>query len=180
MKIKKFGDKKITIRKLARKDLKAAKKFQNYINSLIKEEAKILMKNKKTEREEKEWLEERLENVKKHKSVCLLAEENNQLVGLTSVKSGRERESHVAEFGISVRWGYRGMGLGSYLMKEVIKLAKRELVPKPKIIKLGVFANNEPAINLYKKMGFKRVAKIPDQIEYEGKLIDAIIMLLYL
>jgi len=51
------------------------------------------------------------------------------------------------------------------------------LKPKPKIIRLNVFPTNKPAISLYRKFGFKKVAKIPKQISYLGKLIDEIIML---
>ncbi len=72
------------------------------------------------------------------------------------------------------------MGLGKFLTQEVIKLAKKELKPAPKIIKLEVYVNNKPAIGLYKKMGFKIVAKIPKQIQYKGKLIGEYIMLKYL
>jgi ribosomal protein S18 acetylase RimI-like enzyme len=43
---------------------------------------------------------------------------------------------------------------------------------------LSVFSTNKPAIGLYKKYGFKTVTKIPKQIQYQGKLIDEIIMLL--
>jgi len=45
---------------------------------------------------------------------------------------------------------------------------------------LEVYVNNEPAIKLYKKMGFKRVARIPKHIQYKGKLIDEFIMQLEL
>jgi ribosomal protein S18 acetylase RimI-like enzyme len=63
-------------------------------------------------------------------------------------------------------------------MEEIIKLAKKELRPGLKIIRLSVYSNNKIAIALYKKYGFKEVAKIPKQIQYKGKLIDEIIMLL--
>ncbi|PIV12707.1 MAG: GNAT family N-acetyltransferase, partial [Candidatus Nealsonbacteria bacterium CG03_land_8_20_14_0_80_36_12] len=49
---------------------------------------------------------------------------------------------------------------------------------KPKIIRLSVFPTNKAAIGLYKKLGFKKVAKISKQIQYKGKLVDEIIMLL--
>jgi len=86
------------------------------------------------------------------------------------------RQSHVGEFGISVRKEYRGIGLGKYLMKTTLKLAKKRL--KAKIIRLSVFENNRVAQNLYKKFGFKKVAKIPKQIQYKRKLISEIVMVL--
>ena len=72
------------------------------------------------------------------------------------------------------------MGLGKYMASEIIKLAKEKLSPKPKIIRLEVFTSNDPAIALYKKMGFKIVAKIPKQMQHKGKLVDEFVMLKFL
>ncbi len=72
------------------------------------------------------------------------------------------------------------MGLGALLMKEIIKLAKKELRPRPKIIRLSVFQANISAIKLYEKIGFKKAAQIPKQFYYKGKFIDEMVMLLEL
>ena len=61
-------------------------------------------------------------------------------------------------------------------MKEIIKMAKTQLKPKSKVIQLSVFASNTPAINLYKKIGFKKVAVIPKVLIYKNKFEDEIIM----
>jgi len=171
-----FGSKKIIIRKLSNGDLKNVKKFQDFINSFVKEDAQILYNKKFSLKEEKNWLKEQLQNIKNHKTVFLMAQDHNKVIGTTGIDLHRGREAHVGEFGITIRNGYRGIGLGKYLMKEIIKLAKKEL--KPKIIRLSVFPTNKAAIGLYKKLGFKKVAKIPKQIQYKGKLLDEIIMLL--
>jgi ribosomal protein S18 acetylase RimI-like enzyme len=107
-----------------------------------------------------------------------LAECDDKVIGTTGIDLHRGREAHVGEFGITIKNGYRGIGLGKHLMKEIIKLAKKELKPKPKIIRLSVFPTNKAAIGLYKKLGFKKVAKIPKQIQYKEKLVDEIIILL--
>jgi len=175
MKIKIFGNKKIKIRAFSAKDLKTPKKFQEFINSLIEEEAPIILNKKVSIREEGKWLRNNLREIENQKSVYLIAEDKDTVVGIASIRLGRGRESHVGNFSISIKRNYRGMGLGSYLMKEVIKMTKRKL--KPKILRLEVFPINKPAISLYKKFGFKRVAKIPKQIQYKGKLIDSIVMI---
>lgn len=177
MKTKIFDGKKIKIRKLFKRDLRNVKEFQNFINSLIEEEAKIKVNKKFSLKEEKEWLSKELKEIKKQKRVFLVAEENNKIVGTASIHLGPGRQEHIGNFGITIRKGYRGMGLGSYLMDKIIKLAKKELKPKPKIIRLSVFQTNQPAIKLYRKFGFKKVAKIPKQIKFKEKLIDEIIML---
>ncbi len=175
---KNFDGKKIIIRKLSGKDIKIVKKFQDFINSFIEEEAQLLWKKKFSLREEKVWLESQLKEVKNNKKVYLVAENNSIIVGSTEVGVGVGRNDHVGILHIAVKNGYRRFGLGTYLMKEIIKLAKKRL--KVKIIKIPVFATNKPAIGLYKYFRFKRVARVPKQLQYKGKLVDEIIMLLYL
>jgi len=46
MEIKEFGGKKITIRSLSNKDFKKVREFQDFINSLIEEDAQILRDEK--------------------------------------------------------------------------------------------------------------------------------------
>ncbi len=173
----KINLKRIKIRKISSNDLKKVREFQKYINSLIEEEVMILLNKKKSLKEEKDWLKEQLKSVKKKKQIVIVAEDKNKIVGIAEIRLRRERQNHVGEFGISVKKGYRGIGLGKKLMKEVLKLAKKELVPKPKIIRLSVFSENKIAQNLYKKFGFKKVAQIPKQIQYKGKLVDEVVMI---
>lgn len=173
-----LGDKKISIRKLAESDLRRAKDFQKYINSLIEEDAKLLMNKPIALKDEKDFLKNTIKTIKEKKCVFLVAEHNKKIVGVTDIKQDRWRRNHIGHFGISIRNNYRGIGLGTQMMSEVIKLAKKEIKPKPKIVALEVYENNKPAIGLYKKMGFKVMAKLPKQIQYKGRLISEYIMLL--
>ena len=167
--------KNIKIRKLLPSDLKRAKMFQSFINSLIEQEAMISANKKKSLKEEKEWIKGALKNMRKKRQIVLVAQEKNKVVGIAEIKLEKERRSHVGEFAISIKKEYRGMGLGKKLTTEILKLAKKEL--KPKIIRLSVFSQNKIAQKLYKKFGFKKVAKIPKQIQYKGRLIDEIVMI---
>lgn len=179
MKIKTFDGKKLTIRKFSKRDLRNVRNFQDFFNSLIEENAKITMNKKLSLKEEKAWLEMILSRTKRHKSIALLAEsnKNKMVVGTILIHLDRGRMSHIGRLGITIRKGYREMGLGSYLTQKIIKLAKKELRPKPKMIRLSVFSTNKPAIKLYKKYGFRKVAIIPKQLEFKGKLFDEVIML---
>jgi len=180
METKTFGNKKIIIRQAVKSDLKNAKKFQLFINLLVEEEAKLSMNKKTTLKEEKDFLNSMIKSIKNKTKVYLVAECDNKIIGSTSIELDRWRKNHIGKFGITIIQGYRGMGLGKYLMSEIIKLAKKELKPTPKIIQLEVYANNKPAIALYKKMRFKQVAKLPKQMQWKGKLIDEFIMIKYL
>jgi ribosomal protein S18 acetylase RimI-like enzyme len=180
MAAKTFGGKKIAIRRITTADLKHAKKFQVFINALIREEAKILMAKEVTLKEEKEFLKKVLAGAKERTKIYFAAECDGEIVATTSIELDRLRKNHIGKFGIVIKQGYRGIGLGTYLMSEIIKAAKKELRPTPKMIQLDVYTDNKPAIGLYKKMGFRRVARIPKQVQYKGKLVDEFVMQLYL
>lgn len=176
METKIFADKKITIRKFKKSDLKNLKKFLEYANSFT-EDDKLLTVGKISVREETEFLKGVAKRQKEKTGIYLIAEHNGKIVGSADIDLFERRGNHVGDFGIRIVEGYRGMGLGKYLMSEVMRLAMKQLKPAPKILFLQAFANNKPAINLYKKMGFKIVAKIPKIRQYKGKLVDEIVML---
>ncbi len=180
IKTKIFKGKKLNIRLLSKKDLKALKKFQDFINSFIEENAQIALNKKLSLKEEKEFLKNTLKQIKKHLGVFIVAEHHKTVVGTAGITLKGNRQNHVGEYGITIRKNYRGIGLGSYLTGQIIKMSQKQLKPRPKFIRLSVFSANKPAINLYKKHGFKKVAEIPKQMEYRGKLVDETIMLLRL
>jgi len=111
METKIFGKKKIKIRKISARDLKHVKKFQDFINSLVEEHAKITVNEKMSFDKEKKWLEAILKNVKSQKHVFLFAKHNEEVVGTTSITLNQGRKSHIGDFGITIRDGYRGIGL---------------------------------------------------------------------
>lgn len=67
METKIFGGRKIKIRQISKKDLRNVKKFQDFINSLIEEDAQIKMNKKFSLKEEKEWLNGELKEIKNRK-----------------------------------------------------------------------------------------------------------------
>lgn len=172
----KLGDKNLIISGMTNKDLKCVKEYQNFINSLIEEDVKILMNKKQSIKDELEFIKSAVKKVKEKKKVYVIVRDGNKIVANTGIELQTYKRSHIGKFGIAIRNGYRGIGLGKYVMAEVMKRAKTELKPTPKIFQLEVYENNKPAIALYKKMGFKIVAKLPKQIQYKGKLIAEYVM----
>ena len=65
---KTFGDKKLTIAPLSVKDLKCSREYADFINSLIKEDAKILMNVKQTVKDEVEFVKGAVKKIKEKKS----------------------------------------------------------------------------------------------------------------
>lgn len=174
--VKIFGDKKIIIREFQNKDLKNVKKFLEFDNS-FDENDKWVWIEKLTLQQEKDFLNEVNKFCRKKRGVFIFAEHNNKIIGRAEIDLGREREQHVGDLGIKIKDGYRGIGLGTYLTAEIMRLAIEKLKPVLKCIRLETYSNNTPALNLYKKMGFKIYGRIPKQREYKGKLYDEVIML---
>ncbi len=75
--------------------------------------------------------------------------------------------------------GFYNMGIGSKLLSHFIEWAKeQEGLEK---ICLYVFSNNERAINLYKRLGFKEEGRRINQIRFkDGSYADIIFMVLYI
>ena len=159
--------------------LKDVKGLLQYINSLVEERAFIGKQRKVSEKEEVKYVRDLINKVTSRKSVALVAEQDGKILGFGDVhKNPLDALRYVGSFGIGIRKEARKMGIGEKLARLLIKEAKKKL--KIKIIELHVFANNVPAINLYKKLGFKEAGKIRKGNYYYGKFIDDIIMVKYL
>jgi len=82
------------------------------------------------------------------------------------------RLAHQCEFGIVIGPGYQGMGIGSYLMSSIIHLAKEKF--KIELLHLQVYSENYPAINFYKRFGFKEFGRqnswIKEKDGYNGRV----------
>lgn len=83
--------------------------------------------------------------------------------------------SHIANCGYIVKKSSRGLGLGEFLGKSSIGLAK-DLGYKAIIFNV-VFKENIPAVNLWKKLGFTIIGTIPNAIKIsKDKFQDGLIM----
>ena len=82
-----------------------------------------------------------------------VAEIDHAVVGTAILnRCSNPRKNHVGSLTIMVDKGYQKKGIGMALMKELINLSDNVL--KLKRLELFVLADNEIAINLYKKFGF--------------------------
>jgi ribosomal protein S18 acetylase RimI-like enzyme len=86
-----------------------------------------------------------------------VAKHANQLLGFVQlVRHPKEHFPYVGDWLFSLAvWGrYRGMGVGETLTQRVIAQASAEGAPE---LFLNVYADNCPALDLYRKLGFERV-----------------------
>jgi len=82
--------------------------------------------------------------------------------------------AHQTEFGIIVGPEFRNKGIGSFLLKSLMRLAKEKF--RIELLHLQVYAEN-PAIRLYKRMGFREFGRQTHWIkELNGKYTARIFM----
>ena len=104
--------------------------------------------------------------------VC--AEVDGKMVGVCEIEPMFGKMSHVGNLGISVKQGYRDIGIGLDLMKEAEKHAIHMGL---KVACLEVFEGNDRAIHVYEKMGYKVTGRKPGAVLHKGKYIDSIVMM---
>jgi len=151
--------------------------LMEYINSLVDEKAEIVLTKKVTREEEAEWLRKRLISIDKSDVIHVVAEVNGEVVAGAEVGKQKYRMSHVGMLGIGIKSGFRGIGIGTVIMKTLIEESRKAGL---KVLVLDVFDTNNIAKELYEKMGFKEAGKIPKGICKNGKYIDLVRMALEL
>ena len=159
-------------------DIEKANKFNRFANELAKDETAFISKDIEQILETQDFqVIERLKEINEKRAIVLIAENNNNsIIGRVSITPKVGLAEHVGLLEVHILKGYRDLGLGKYLMTEILKLAKSEL-NKVNIVRLSVFSNNKVAISLSKKMGFKKIVEIPQQVASNGIIADEVIML---
>lgn len=163
-------DRRVILRTLKWEDLDD---LLDFINSLVEEGANILRTEKVSREEEIEWLSNVFKRLEKGEIFCVAAEVEGHLVANSEIIRGTGYSRHLGFIGIAVKRGFRSIGIGTEIMKTLEENAKKMGL---KILALSVFANNQHAINLYKKMGFVETGCIPKRFFKDGTYIDEIIM----
>lgn len=132
---------------------------------LSKEPEEVLL----TLEEEKEFI--RKMNVSDD-SVMILAFLDGEFAGNCSFSGqGLKRQKHRATMGIALYQKYTGMGIGRLLIEKLCNIAKERGFEQ---MELEVMVENERAIHLYKKMGFKIYGVFPGNAKYkDGTYGDA-------
>ncbi len=168
--------KKVILRALKWEDLDNCVRF---INSLVDERSVasdlgIIADRKQTREQESEWLARTLMGVENGGVVSVCAEMDGRMVANGEVTRGHygdTREHGV--LGISVLKQYRGVGIGSMMMRTLVKESRKAGL---KSLQLEVFANNAQAIHVYEKAGFQQAGRIPRKIHRGSRFFDIVLM----
>jgi RimJ/RimL family protein N-acetyltransferase len=164
--------KELLIRKAAEEDTEQMAQFKTFISgesdflSFGENEIEITAK---TERESI-----RSANAKDN-SVIIIALIDEEVAGFVTFNGGvKIRKRHAGEMGISVRKKYWGLGIASLLLEILIEWAKgTQMIRK---IDLLTRADNEKAIKLYEKYGFKREGILTRDLCINGVFYDSFSM----
>jgi RimJ/RimL family protein N-acetyltransferase len=120
-----------------------------------------------------------IKSVRRDPNVAVfVAETPAGVAGRLSIARDSGRQSHhVAELGLMVAQSERRRGIGTALIDEAVKWARASGVTK---LELHVFPHNEPAIALYRKLGFSEEGRRRRHYRIGGHYVDAILMARYL
>lgn len=104
----------------------------------------------------------------------LTAELNGVPCGIVTLYVQAYRKlMHQSEFGIIVGTGMRNKGIGSFLLRSAMRLAKEQF--HLELLHLQVYAEN-PAIHLYKRFGFREFGRQTHWIKETDRYVGRIFM----
>ncbi|MEM2050752.1 MAG: GNAT family N-acetyltransferase [Thermoproteota archaeon] len=147
------------------------------INSLVEEEADIIVNRKVTREEEAEWLAKFLTNIEKGRTIGVVAEVDGKVVGNSEVTRGAGDQSHVGFLGIIISGGYRDLGIGTRMLETLVEESRRAGL---RLLVLDVYASNARARHVYSKLGFMEAGTIPGMAFKKEGYVDIVRMYLKL
>jgi putative acetyltransferase len=102
--------------------------------------------------------------------------EDGEVIGQLGLHTfpNRPRRRHAGEIGMVVREDWHGKGVGTALLQAAIELADRWLDLTR--LDLQVFVDNEPAIHLYEKFGFRIEGRLARYAFRDGEYVDTYVM----
>jgi len=111
--------------------------------------------------------------IEEPRHIALVAEVEKRAVGLVTLSIEEETYRFDSWLSIYVHKNFWHKGVGTQLMKAVINVARNIGLRR---ISLGVYAGNEAAIRMYKKIGFKTEGHSKYGIYTFGRYMDTILM----
>jgi RimJ/RimL family protein N-acetyltransferase len=126
-----------------------------------------------TEEKERQWVEDHLNHPGR---IVLLAVVDGTIVGNVNFENGPYRRvAHRGSFGIAVLKPWRGTGIGTALLRALLDWAESN--PLVEKVGMDVFALNERAIRLYRRLGFVEEGRRPKDVKLgPGQYVDVVAM----
>ena len=108
--------------------------------------------------------------------IGLVACVDSEVVGsiALTVLTQLPRRRHAGMLGMAVHDAWQGRGVGTALLNAGVELADRWL--NLKRLEMAVYTDNEPAIRLYEKLGFKIEGTLSNYAFRDGEFADVFAM----
>lgn len=148
--------------------------LRDFINGFVAENAMLMYDKKLSLREEREFQKSKAKEIDAKNAIFVLCWQGNRLVGSSDARKEKFKQSHNASFGLIVRKGFRGMGIGEKLLSLAMREARKSL--KAKNLWIEHIEGNLPARSLYEKLGFREVARLKSYVRHKGSYRDKILM----
>ena len=107
----------------------------------------------------------------------LIAKSDGKVVGFLGIHRLNKRMTHIGDVGIMVHPNYQGKGIGTRLLKNAIKVAKRMGLRR---LEADTLADNIAMIKTAQKVGFQIEGIRKMRIQKEGKYKDEMLIALIL
>ncbi|PWU22710.1 hypothetical protein C5B42_05270 [Candidatus Cerribacteria bacterium 'Amazon FNV 2010 28 9'] len=150
-----------------------------HINTVSKENTFITFSGEQeTLESESKYLASEFESIEEGnacKLFCFVEEKFAGVCDVHRVLMNKKRSLHVGTLGLVISKEFRGDGIGAILMQTTIDEAIQQ-IKGLRLIQLSCFAANTPALNLYRKLGFAEVGRIPQKLLHKGEYIDEVWM----
>ena len=158
------------LRPVERKDAEAMIEYLRIVSS----ETPFLLRNEDEVTYTVEAEEHLLENKRNDpREIMMVAEVEGIIAGNCGIVSNGNlrRVYHRCGFAIALKEAYWNLGIGSAMMDYAFSLAKEMGYEQAE---LEVIADNEQAISLYEKLGFRKYGQFPNNMKYRnGQYADA-------
>jgi len=166
-------DKEILLRNATAND---AEEIVLIKSEIIGEEVFMLRESGETNLNAVSEGEEITEHLNREGSVYIVAECDGHVIGFLEFLNGSlKRIRHSGMFSMYIRKDFRGEGIGSLLLEELIRWAESDAMIEK--LTLAVFSTNTRARRLYEKFGFLMEGNCPRDMKLsDGTYIDSILM----
>ena len=164
------GKSLITIRFPRKTDVRG---LAEYINSLVKEKARILLNKKQSLKQEEKWLADLIQKNKENMNMAIVVEVEGKIIGLDELRRNEGSKYHTATYGTGILKGYRNRGITKRVFKILESIAAGK---KIKLIQSSYFSDNRPSAKLHKSLGFTVCGRIPKAAKFGNKYLDEVIL----
>ncbi|MCJ7630974.1 GNAT family N-acetyltransferase [Candidatus Bathyarchaeota archaeon] len=122
-------------------------------------------------------LQDMMARMAEKEALDLIAIVDSRIVANATIIRMKGLSHHIGEYGNGIMEGYRGIGVGTAMLQELIPSSRKIGL---KVLISRTFASNIGARKMLERCSFKEVACIPKFYERKGKYIDEIIAALEL